>query len=47
MQALAVALFVLLHVSGSLWSASRESATYDEVAIIPGGYARLTLTTIA
>jgi hypothetical protein len=39
----AVAGLVLLHVCASLWSASRESATYDEVTIIPAGYARLAL----
>jgi len=39
----AVAVLLLLHVSASIWSASRESATYDETTIIPGGYARLML----
>ena len=38
-----VAVLLLLHVSASLWSASRESATYDEVDNIPSGYAWLML----
>jgi 4-amino-4-deoxy-L-arabinose transferase-like glycosyltransferase len=42
-ETLAVALLVMLHVSASLWSASRESATYDEVHHIGPGYARLAL----
>ncbi len=42
-QTLAVAVLMLLHVSASLWSASRESATYDEVQHIGPGYARLAL----
>ena len=39
----AVAVLLLLHVSASLWSASRESATYDELQHIGPGYARLAL----
>jgi hypothetical protein len=42
-ETLAVAVLLLLHVSASLWSASRESATYDEMQHIGPGYARLAL----
>jgi 4-amino-4-deoxy-L-arabinose transferase-like glycosyltransferase len=42
-ETLAVAALLLLHVSASLWSASRESATYDEMQHIGPGYARLAL----
>jgi 4-amino-4-deoxy-L-arabinose transferase-like glycosyltransferase len=43
LETLAVAFLLLLHVCASLWSASRESATYDEVEHIGPGYARLVL----
>src|SRR5215472_1845544 len=39
----AVVMLLAVHISASLWSASRESATYDEVEHIGPGYARLKL----
>ena len=42
-ETFAVVMLLAVHISASLWSASRESATYDEVEHIGSGYARLTL----
>lgn len=39
-----VLLLVVLHGALSLWSATRESATYDEVAHIGAGYSHLVLS---